>query len=775
MRGSAAVFLAALLGLGRGSAGAVVLRGGFELPPRHLAATPAEQGAAALALAQRLLGNASAAALHLTVVPGDDSGEDQYNVTSRGGRVSISGTSGVALAQGLYWYLREYCNSTVTWGREGSGICVQIPMPPPEGSGSGRSAVPLRYVYNTCTFGYTMAWWDWSRWEAEIDWQALHGVNMPLSFVGQEYVWRALYRELNVTDDELAAHFSSAAYLPWQRMGNLEGWQGPLSDAMIDRRHEVQMRILARQRALGMLPVLPGFAGHVPLGLRRVYPNASYTQSEAWNGFNSTLLLQPADPLFPQIGQRFIELQQKLYGWTSHMYNADTFNEMNPGSSDPDYLRSSAAAVVSGMRAADPHARWVMQAWLFMNGWWTDSNIRNYLDGARNDATLMLDLQSDVAPIYTRTQGYYGKSWIWCMLHNFGGRPGIYGDLNGLATAPLRPLHAQGSTMVGIGLTPEATEQNAVAYELALDAAWLPGVGNVIDWVARWARGRYPSAAARDGAEQVWHRLVAAAYTGREGPPDRRWAMFEVPGPSRVCNIPTLDRSGLVAAWSGLTDLAACMPRDGSGELPPTYRHDLAELTLYAVLLRGCEALDNQTGATQDWNWGSRSDANRAKVSAALASVVATLKDADAAASCDPNLRLACWIADAQVWADGEEDRERIRRAARRQLTLWGPIIGDAAHLVDYAQKPWGGLLQTYYAARWQAYATEASKLMREGRSIGMEGEMTTVLIDWERQFALDEKFPMGPCKAQGDAATVARDMRARYYPELQPHPACRA
>jgi hypothetical protein len=35
---------------------------------------------------------------------------------------------------------------------------------------------------------YTMAWWDWDRWELELDFMALQGVNLPLLFTGQECV-----------------------------------------------------------------------------------------------------------------------------------------------------------------------------------------------------------------------------------------------------------------------------------------------------------------------------------------------------------------------------------------------------------------------------------------------------------------------------------------------------------------------------------------------------------------------------------------------------------
>lgn len=35
-----------------------------------------------------------------------------------------------------------------------------------------KAALKWRYYLNTCTHSYTMAFWDWPRWEREIDWYA---------------------------------------------------------------------------------------------------------------------------------------------------------------------------------------------------------------------------------------------------------------------------------------------------------------------------------------------------------------------------------------------------------------------------------------------------------------------------------------------------------------------------------------------------------------------------------------------------------------------------
>jgi len=40
----------------------------------------------------------------------------------------------------------------------------------------------------------SFAWWDWERWEKEIDWMALQGVNLPLAFTGQEAIWQKVFQ-----------------------------------------------------------------------------------------------------------------------------------------------------------------------------------------------------------------------------------------------------------------------------------------------------------------------------------------------------------------------------------------------------------------------------------------------------------------------------------------------------------------------------------------------------------------------------------------------------
>ncbi|MGO7251634.1 alpha-N-acetylglucosaminidase TIM-barrel domain-containing protein, partial [Rhizobium brockwellii] len=92
-------------------------------------------------------------------------------------------------------------------------------------------------------------------------------------------------REQGLSEARLAQHFSGPAFLPWQRMGNIEGYRAPLPTGWIDKKHDLQKRILGRMRDLGMTPILPAFAGYVPKAFAEAHPKARIYQMRSWEGF----------------------------------------------------------------------------------------------------------------------------------------------------------------------------------------------------------------------------------------------------------------------------------------------------------------------------------------------------------------------------------------------------------------------------------------------------------------------------------------------------------
>ena len=79
---------------------------------------------------------------------------------------------------------------------------------------------------------------------------------------------------------------------------------------------------------------------------------------------------------------------------------------------------------------------------------------------------IILDLSSDEIPMWSKTKSYYGKPFIWCMVHNYGDVRAIYGNLSRVASGPVEARNTPGSTMIGVGITAEGIETNPVIYEL---------------------------------------------------------------------------------------------------------------------------------------------------------------------------------------------------------------------------------------------------------------------------------------------------------------------
>ncbi len=156
------------------------------------------------------------------------------------------------------------------------------------------------------------------------------GINTVLAVTGQEAVWRLVLQDLGFTRKQRDDFLVGPAYFPWGWMGNIDGLGGPLPDSWIDSHIELERRILARERSLGMTPVLQAFTGHVPESIKQVFPAAKIHQTGNWSaGFSGTWFLDPLDPLFQRFGDQFIKRQTELYG-TDHLYAADPFNEIDP-------------------------------------------------------------------------------------------------------------------------------------------------------------------------------------------------------------------------------------------------------------------------------------------------------------------------------------------------------------------------------------------------------------------------------------------------------------
>jgi alpha-N-acetylglucosaminidase len=674
-----------------------------------------------------------------------ENGKDIFEVEGRAGKIVLRGNNGLSVASALYHYLTEYAHCQITW----NGTNLNLPASLPIVKEKVHKATPYTYRYylNYCTFNYSMSWWGWERWQKEIDWMALHGINMPLAITGEEYTWYVVYKEMGFSDEELKDFFSGPAYFGWFWMGNLDAWGGPLPLSWMKSHKVLQEKILQRERELGMKPVLPAFTGHVPPAFKKKYPNAKLKATNWTNGFADTYILDSEDPLFAEIGKKFLQKQTQLFG-TDHLYSADTFNENEPPSDDPAFLSALSARIYEGMKQADTAATWVMQGWLFYSDrkFWKAPQIEALLKAVPGDKMLLLDLAAEIEPVWKRTNAFYGKPWIWNMLHNFGGNVNLFGRMDGVATGPADALNDKASgKMWGIGLTMEAIEQNPVMYELMTQHTWQTEPVSLDAWIPKYVLNRYATSSTL--LVNAWQLLRQTVYNGKE---------IRDGAESIVTGRPTFDsttiwtrtkfnydRRALLPAW----DLFIQSARNGVNA--DGFRYDLIDVTR--------QVLANYAGPLQKKWVAAYKEKDTAAFNTYSKAFIQLISDMDELLATRKDFMLGPWLSTARSHGTTPAEKALYEQNARDLVTLWGDANSP---LHEYSNRQWSGLLNDFYKPRWQQFFAVLQQSLRTGAEPDLK-QFDTTIKEWEWKWVKTQKaFPV---VAVGDEIKVSVKMYNKY------------
>lgn len=349
----------------------------------------------------------------------------------KGDELHISGSSGVAVTRGIYDFIRNNKLGISSW--TGNRLALPSSL---EGCKvrSVKSPFEHHYYFNVVTYGYTLPYWDWQRWEQEIDWMALHGIDMPLALVANEAISARVWKKLGLTSEEIAEYFVGPAHLPWMRMGNISGIDGPLPAEWHTGQINLQHKILKRMKSLGMKPICPGFAGFVPQAMKRLYPEIQIVET-SWGGAFHNWMLSPEEDLFHTIGKMFIAEWEKEFGKNDY-YIVDSFNEMEipfPPKDDPNrysLLSSYGEKVYNSIKASNKDAVWVMQGWMFgyQRHIWDYKTLEALVSKVPDDKMLLLDLAVDYNTCFWKSEvnweyykGFFNKPWVYSVIPNMGG------------------------------------------------------------------------------------------------------------------------------------------------------------------------------------------------------------------------------------------------------------------------------------------------------------------------------------------------------------------
>lgn len=633
--------------------------------------------AAAYGVLERVFGDASH--FKLAYAPSFDTNLfDTFSYEARDGKVFVKGENDLAIVRGCYEYLKDHAGVMVTWQQRHP----MIKSYPDAELTTGGTPHKFRHHFNVCTFGYTMPYWKWDRWEEELDYLALHGVNMPLAMVGYQAVAKKVWTDLGVSEKGLKDYFPGPAFAPWFIMGNLYKHNGPCPDKYIDETKILQDKILSRMREFGMTPVVPGFAGFVPEEYAETHGKTNFHPRAHWcalPGECQSWWIEPGTQTFAELTKVWMQTYTNMFGPVKY-FLADSFNEMEipvTSSLNEDlqrYGRESYAAI----HAAISDAVWVMQGWMFFfqKDTWTREAVQSFLKDVPVGGMIIIDLANDNMQVWKEHDGFYGHEWLRCIAHTFGGFNDPHGELQKNYS---KMFDQEGDPdkgrQVGVGLTPEALDNNEVVFELLSDSAWQEKEGKLGDWLSKYCRARYGAYA--PAVSNAWNHFLKSFYKTKgdhyhfQGSPHMSaWA-----------------RNSFEEGWKdGVPNLLSCSNEFAKSSL---YVDDCVEFTMRYGMVAADRIIME---AAYLYLFGKTNEmvaaADRLDRLAGLMEKLAAARE---------HLLLSRWADRAREWGSTEEEKKYYASDAKRLVTAWGGFLNG------YATRAWSGIIY-YHNSEWQHY-----------------------------------------------------------------------
>ena len=606
-----------------------------------------------------------------------------FEIETVGKKTVIRGSTLNGITAGLGWYFKYYCNSGTFWTVTRNKISTPLPAVNPKIA--KETIMPYRYYMNHCADRYTYRYWDWTRWEQEIDWMALNGVNIGMLFLDRQAVMHKVVEDYGV-HETVNSYYGDEIMPATQFFYQLHEYER----SQLDRRICLQQDIIARMRELGIEPALDGFKGIAPRQLTEKVKNVNFIDGGDWFGYTKEPVIAATDPFFEEFGAKYYQKQKELYG-EQRFIIADPIIEGSGPQLDYVALGFKTQNLIL---QAYPDAMWVLQGW--------HGNPRDeLLTRANPNRTLLLDLFCEYDPQWRKREIYNNIPWVWSIINNFGGNTGLYGNLDNIfdQQAEARAL-PQGKCLLGVGALMEAIENNPVVYNALFESAWLDKKPDMRQWVRDYAKSRYGKQ--NEHAEKAWEILCKTVYsaTTRRATSnimcmrpklqlDRVWCCLTVP---------YFTLEDILPAWDDMLS-AANELGDNDG-----FQLDLVELTRQII---SNHAFDLYPKVIDAHRQGEREMFERL-----VEQFLELFDDMEMLLSTRKESMTGSWIENHRNWGQNEKEKNYLERWAKTMITVYGERpLSETVRLYDYAHREWSGIMKDLYKARFEKYFSELQML----------------------------------------------------------------
>ena len=359
---------------------------------------------------------------------------------------------------------------------------------------------------------------------------------------------------------------------------------------------------------------------------------------------------------------------------------------------------------------------------------WEGNPRQELLAGVDRAHLLIIDIDHDRIARDDRRRDFQDAPFLFGGIWEFGGRTTLGASVSNITERLLR-LARTNRNMAGTALFTEGMDTNPFAVDLFTEMAWRRAPLDMSEWTDQYVRRRY--GVAEPHALAAWKVLLTTAYdirvtdvvfnSERDAAQESLFAAQPSLNANRASNwSPEGLRYDPQAFKRALPELLQAAPRlhNGSYDLVDVARQALAnESRLLLPEIRAAfESRDRQRFELLTQRWLRLMDL------------------ADELLATQRAFRVGTWLAYVSPWAASPEELARLTYDARSLLTSWGDRkASEEAHLHDYGNKEWAGLMRDYYRQRWQSYFESLDAELKTGQP--------APAIDW---FAQAEKWNRG-------------------------------
>lgn len=599
----------------------------------------------------------------------NNNGLDCYEIFARDKDIVIKGNNNIAKAMGYYRYLQEYCNVLLTNGDFDISYIKKAPLPAEKITYTVPQKIRMAMTYER--FAGEAGAWGFDRWEKEIDFMAMIGVNTPLAITGSDGVLYKMLIEFRIKQEDALAFISGSSFWSRQLTGNLFGYLPLNSAEYFDRKIEIGRRVTQREKELDMSPVHQGYISTVPFSFRKKYTKADLIKLPVWNRFPPSMTLSSADDIYIDIfNKTFLKKQQELLGEV-HNYIFDPLVDVD-FKGYTSHVEKICEKFSSLLKDFDSSAVWFMHS----------SSAKSY--DKKIDNLIVID---ETASDYKNHNGFGGNNFIVGLKGNLYGRTVICGDMNAAAKNPYKNASAAYQNALGTGLFFDSDLENPLFYSLAAEALTAGDSIDIASFIEKYSINCY---ATKDYANDLM-QLQKLCY-GEGSALNQASALCARPC-SEINHTAPFDTFERPYDNKDLLELLkkslACKSIKNE-----VYRKD-AQSIMRQILSNLLRPLYLQATAS----FFARKVVEFEKTSNAFMDII---QDIDRLLKTIEATNIYSRIELARQLGDTKELRQNLEINFLIFHTIWGPLKNS--EIYDISWREWGGMTADFYAKRWYIY-----------------------------------------------------------------------